>query len=124
MQLDARRCSYKKSPPSWAITCNRALKKARRESRAKQGVSSLYQFPINGTINALVDKGNRMHAGRAIKKLQDDKGLSGNELADILGVVPQQLSRWRNSEDMKLSTIVKLCEALEIEVSDFIDAAK
>lgn len=65
-----------------------------------------------------------MHAGRAIKKLQDDKGLSGNELADILGVVPQQLSRWRNSEDMKLSTIAKLCEALEIEVSDFIDAAK
>lgn len=65
-----------------------------------------------------------MHAGRAIKKLQDDKGLSGNDLADILGVVPQQLSRWRNSEDMKLSTIVKLCKALEIEVSDFIDAAK
>lgn len=65
-----------------------------------------------------------MHAGRAIKKFQDDKGLTGNELADILGVVPQQLSRWRNSEDMKLSTISKFCQALGIEVSEFIDAAK
>lgn len=65
-----------------------------------------------------------MDAGQAIKRFQDELGLTGNELSDRLGIVPQQLSRWRQSRDMKLSTIVKLCDALEIEVSDFIDAAK
>lgn len=65
-----------------------------------------------------------MHAGKAIKTLQDRYNYTGTELADMLEIAPQQLSRWRQSDDIKLSVIINICDVLGIEVSEFIDAAK
>lgn len=65
-----------------------------------------------------------MHAGKAIKTLQDRYNYTGTELADMLEIAPQQLSRWRQSDDIKLSVILNICDVLGIEVSEFIDAAK
>jgi transcriptional regulator with XRE-family HTH domain len=65
-----------------------------------------------------------MHAGNAIKTLQDRYGYTGTELAEMLDIAPQQLSRWRQSDDIKLSVIFNICDVLGIEVSEFIDAAK
>lgn len=65
-----------------------------------------------------------MHAGNAIKTLQDRYNYTGTELADMLDIAPQQLSRWRQSDDIKLSVIINICDVLGIEVSEFIDAAK
>ena len=65
-----------------------------------------------------------MHAGKAIKTLQDRYNYTGTELADMLEIAPQQLSRWRQSDDIKLSVIFNICDVLGIEVSEFIDAAK
>lgn len=65
-----------------------------------------------------------MHAGKAIKTLQDRYNYTGTELAEMLEIAPQQLSRWRQSDDIKLSVIINICDVLDIEVSEFIDAAK
>ena len=65
-----------------------------------------------------------MHAGKAIKTLQDRYNYTGTELAEMLEIAPQQLSRWRQSDDIKLSVILNICDVLDIEVSEFIDAAK
>jgi transcriptional regulator with XRE-family HTH domain len=65
-----------------------------------------------------------MHAGKAIKTLQDRYNYTGTELAEMLEIAPQQLSRWRQSDDIKLSVILNICDVLGIEVSEFIDAAK
>lgn len=65
-----------------------------------------------------------MNIGFAIKKYQESTGIGCLELSTALGVLPQQLSRWRQAEDLKLSTVLKLCEIFNIEVSEFIDAAK
>ena len=65
-----------------------------------------------------------MHAGKAIKTLQDRYNYTGTELAEMLEIAPQQLSRWRQSDDIKLSVIFNICDVLGIEVSEFIDAAK
>lgn len=65
-----------------------------------------------------------MHAGKAIKTLQDRYHYTGTELAEMLDIAPQQLSRWRQSDDIKLSVILNICDVLGIEVSEFIDAAK
>ena len=65
-----------------------------------------------------------MHAGKAIKTLQDRYNYTGTELAEMLDIAPQQLSRWRQSDDIKLSVILNICDVLGIEVSEFIDAAK
>ena len=69
-------------------------------------------------------KGHEMHAGKAIKILQDRYNHTGTELAEMLDIAPQQLSRWRQSDDIKLSVILNICDVLGIEVSEFIDAAK
>ena len=65
-----------------------------------------------------------MHAGKAIKTLQDRYNYTGTELAEMLEIAPQQLSRWRQSDDIKLSVILNICDVLGIEVGEFIDAAK
>lgn len=65
-----------------------------------------------------------MHAGKAIKTLQNRYNYTGTELAEMLEIAPQQLSRWRQSDDIKLSVILNICDVLGIEVSEFIDAAK
>ena len=65
-----------------------------------------------------------MNAGKAIKQIQTEKGITGDSLSKALGVAPQQLSRWRQSDDLKLSIIVRLCNVMGVEVSEFISAAK
>jgi transcriptional regulator with XRE-family HTH domain len=42
------------------------------------------------------------------------------QLAKSLGVTPQQLSRWRHSEDIKLSVLLNICNALGVTISEFI----
>ena len=48
------------------------------------------------------------------------RGVGTYQLADLLGVKAQQVSRWRGCNDIKLSTAVKICNALEIGIGDLI----
>jgi len=63
----------------------------------------------------------RTHLGNKLKAAQARKGLTGVELSKRLGVTPQQLSRWRNSEDLGLNVVLRMCDALEITVSEFLN---
>lgn len=65
-----------------------------------------------------------MHAGKTIMRFQKEKGISGGDLSNQLGIAPQQLSRWRKSEDLKLSTIIRLCEVMGVDLDEFINASK
>jgi DNA-binding Xre family transcriptional regulator len=38
-----------------------------------------------------------------------------------LSVKAQQVSRWRGCTDIKFSTVIKICDALDISVEDFIN---
>lgn len=48
------------------------------------------------------------------------RGVGTYQLASLLGVKAQQVSRWRNSSDIKLSTMLKICKVLQMGVEDFL----
>lgn len=61
-----------------------------------------------------------MNIGNRIRQEQSARGVSCVQLADALGVVPQQLSRWRNADDLKLSVVIKLANVFGMTVDEFI----
>lgn len=65
-----------------------------------------------------------MNIGLTIKQLQEDNGVSCVALAESLGVAPQQLSRWRNAEDLKLSTVIKVADVFGLGIDEFIAYGK
>ena len=62
--------------------------------------------------------------GENIKRLQSEHGIKSQELAKRLGVLPQQLSRWRNSDDMKVSVVLKLCDIFGVGIDEIISGDK
>ena len=57
--------------------------------------------------------------GRRIKDLIDRRGITQSELADLLGVHQQSVSRWVNSSNLKTSVIEDICKVLRIPVIEF-----
>jgi DNA-binding Xre family transcriptional regulator len=62
-----------------------------------------------------------MHIGKQIVNIQRDRGIQCQDLAKKLGIVPQQLSRWRRSEDLKFSLVEKVANALGLSIHEFIE---
>jgi DNA-binding Xre family transcriptional regulator len=63
-----------------------------------------------------------MNTSKAIRKLQDEQGMSCLELAIAMDVTPQQVTRWRTMPDLKLSTVLRLCDVLKVSITEFIEA--
>lgn len=57
--------------------------------------------------------------GKRLRALQDAKTLSSVDLAHRVGITPQQLTRWRHTENLKLHTIQKICAGLGISLDVF-----
>ena len=62
-----------------------------------------------------------IHVGNRIRQVQAEQKISGAELARRLDTSPQQVSRWRSQQDLKMGTLKKICLALEIDLDDFLD---
>lgn len=62
-----------------------------------------------------------IHVGDRIRQVQAEHKISGAELARRLDTSPQQVSRWRSQQDLKMGTLKKICLALEIDLDDFLD---
>ena len=64
----------------------------------------------------------RIHAGDCLKKVQSTLGVSSADLARATGTTRQQVLRWRLNSNMKLHTIVLICNALNLHILEFIYA--
>ena len=62
--------------------------------------------------------------GDNIRRLQAEKGIQCQEMAKLLGVLPQQYSRWRNANDIKVSTALKLCDVFGVGLDEIIFGQK
>jgi DNA-binding Xre family transcriptional regulator len=62
-----------------------------------------------------------MSYGRLLKIAMAKRGVGTYQLADLLSVKAQQVSRWRGCTDIKFSTVIKICDALDISVEEFIN---
>ena len=61
-----------------------------------------------------------IHVGKCLKNAQAQKGLSNLELAKRLKKSPQQITRWRRQQDLKIHTIQSLCKELDMDIKDFL----
>ncbi|MGJ8660491.1 MAG: helix-turn-helix domain-containing protein [Bacteroidota bacterium] len=62
-----------------------------------------------------------MNYGKLLKVAMAKRSVGTYQLADLLGVKAQQVSRWRGCTDIKFSTMIKICDALDMSVGDFIN---
>lgn len=58
--------------------------------------------------------------GKCLKKAQEQKSVNCTQLAKMLGVHRQQVNIWRNKKNCRLDTLIKVCEALDFTVDEFL----
>lgn len=61
---------------------------------------------------------------KALRRAQEANEISNVRLARIMGVFPQQVALWRTKDDAKLSLAVRVCDAMDIDIIDFIRMGK
>ena len=54
--------------------------------------------------------------------VQKRYGVRSSDLAYRMQVSRQQISRWRKTNGLKLTTIKSICEAMDITLGEFVDA--
>jgi DNA-binding Xre family transcriptional regulator len=62
----------------------------------------------------------RFDVGRSIRIAQAAQNVSNIELAERMGVGRSRIQDYRVAKDMRLSTILKICDALDVDVIDFL----
>lgn len=58
--------------------------------------------------------------GKCLRVAQEMHEIGNKELAAKLGVVPQQVNRWRNMDNMKIQQVQKIAETFGMTLSDFV----
>lgn len=61
-----------------------------------------------------------MNTGKSLRIALIRKSMKQHQLAEKLNVTSQVVSNWTRRTSMKESTINKICECLEMKVSEFI----
>ena len=61
-----------------------------------------------------------MNIGKSLRRLQRELRISNRELADHLDVKEPQISKWRNSDDMKASTVVSIANYMGVSVLELL----
>tara|TARA_R110000772_G_scaffold90186_2_gene186378 strand:- start:469 stop:675 length:207 start_codon:yes stop_codon:yes gene_type:complete len=61
-----------------------------------------------------------MNIGRSIKIAQEIKGISNVVIALDFDVHVQQVSRWRNAPDVKISLASRLADYFDMRLEDFV----
>ena len=61
-----------------------------------------------------------MNIGLALQRLQKELKISNRELAEHLNVKEPQITKWRNSDDMKASTAVAISNYMGVSVLELL----
>ena len=64
---------------------------------------------------------SRFNIGSALRDAQAQRNITNRELATRVGVSEGQVWRWRSSCDMLMSRIEEICNAMEMEVKEFLE---
>jgi transcriptional regulator with XRE-family HTH domain len=60
--------------------------------------------------------------GEEVKRIIEDDGIPLNEVAEKLGISPQNLNNWLNVKDMKIGILNKIAKAINKNIYYFIDS--
>ena len=68
---------------------------------------------------------DQLKIGRFIKSLRQEKGLTQEQLAEVLGVTNRSVSRWENGNNLPdLSVLLELAKYFEVDVGDILDGER
>lgn len=62
-----------------------------------------------------------MRIGHKIKEIRERKNISQKQLEILTSISQQQLSQYESGEDIKMSKLLKIAEALDTPVEDFLN---
>lgn len=62
-----------------------------------------------------------MNLGKRLREEQARRGVTSAELARRLNKAPQHISRCRRQTDMRVSTAMAVCNALDMSLSEFVE---
>lgn len=63
-----------------------------------------------------------MQIGRKIAKIRYEKGISQQQLEILTGIAQQQISKIESGEDLRVSHLLKIAEALEIPLEQIVES--
>jgi len=64
---------------------------------------------------------NQINVGKCLRIAQEKTGVRNSQLADKMGVAVQQVSRWRNRDDMTVQKVSELASCLDMTVGEFLE---
>lgn len=67
------------------------------------------------TYNSSIDFGKCVRAAQAMRRY------TNKEIGDALGTTPQQVSRFRNGTDCKISIAIKLADFFNLTIQEMLD---
>lgn len=62
--------------------------------------------------------------GKALRHAQIQAEVNNATLAKRMSVYPQQVSVWRNKKDASLKLCDQLCQAMDLDIKQFVEWAK
>jgi transcriptional regulator with XRE-family HTH domain len=62
-----------------------------------------------------------MQIGRKIAKIRYEKGVSQQQLEILTGIAQQQISKIESGEDLRVSHLLKIAQALEIPIEQLVE---
>lgn len=63
--------------------------------------------------------------GSALADVKRERGLSGEQIAELTGHTQSQVSRWLNSRvDISAGDLIDLCDGLGLDFREFLDTAR
>jgi len=63
----------------------------------------------------------RSNLGQKIKAVMNEKGITNKDLAEAVGLSAQRIDIITKSEDMKVSTLMRVAEKLEVTCGEILD---
>ena len=83
-------------------------------------------MPTKGQREEAAEEENRLfiEIGKRIRDAREQAGLTGEQLADRLGIGQSSISRWENAHyRITLPTLVKIANALDVSLDELIVGA-
>ena len=66
-----------------------------------------------------------MNTGMKIKSIRKEKGMTLQQIADIMGCTPQHISQYENGKRLpKIETLMRLSKALNVDIDDLVDTSE
>lgn len=59
-------------------------------------------------------------AGKCLRIAQEMHEITNKKMAQDMGIAPQQVQRWRNTDNMKIQQVLRISKYFDMDISEFL----